>query len=188
MKGGLAVPIRTTPDGTFYQEALPHQTRLLTGAYAVGLEYAVTPTWAIQAHYLDLGSSRINGQAVPDTSYDQYQHRCLAPCPPPYSFRATDRLQGVDATVSYTWQHENWQPFVKGGLAVLQHHAVFRNENGAADHFTGILPEIEVGIGLAYQWAYIELDYFRGVNFGGQNLPISTQQVVAFVGIKAPLF
>lgn len=32
LKGGLTFPIRTTPDGTYYQEPYPHQTKLLTGA------------------------------------------------------------------------------------------------------------------------------------------------------------
>ena len=32
-----------------------------------------------------------------------------------------------------------------------------------------------------------ERGYFQGMNFGGQNLPISTQQVVLFAGIQIPV-
>lgn len=188
VKGGVAFPIRTSPDGTYYQEAYPTNTRLITGSYGIGLNYQHTPTVSIQAHYLDLGSSRINGQAISDENYDHINHRCKSgTCIPHYSFQATDKLRGGDLTVTYTWQWDGLQPFVKGGVAVLAHKAVFRNVDGSADTFDGILPELELGAGLAYQWAYVELDYFQGMNFGGQNLPISTQQIVAFAGVKIPL-
>lgn len=188
LKGGLAMPMRTTPDGTYWQEAFEHKTRTVTYAYAVGLNYQYTPTLSFQAHWLDLGVSKIKGLAVADMDYDHLQHQCKANCTNPYYFKATDSLKGFDLTATYTWQRDRLKPFVKGGLAVLQHQATFRNENGAADHFTGILPELEVGAGVQYQWAYIELDYFQAVNVGGQNLPISTQQVVMFAGVKVPLF
>ena len=103
-----------------------------------------------------------------------------------YGFKATDSLKGVDVTATYTWARDGMKPFVKAGAAILQHYAVFRNENGAADKFTGILPELELGLGVAYRWASVEMDYFHAVNFGGQNLPISTQQVVVFAGVKIP--
>ena len=80
------------------------------------------------------------------------------------------------------------RPFVKGGYALLYHRAIFRNEWGDEDRLNGWLPELELGAGLAYKWAYIELDYFQGMNFGGQNLPISTQQVALFAGVKVLLF
>lgn len=187
MKGGLAVPFRTTPDGTFIQEAFEHKTRSLTKTFAVGLDYRMTPAWSIQAHYLDLGASQIKGFAVSDSSYDYKHHRCMQGCATPYYFKASDTLRGGDLTVTYTWQRETIKPFVKGGVAILHHHATFDSINGAPDNFTGLVPEIEVGAGVSAGWAYLELDYFQGMNFGGQNLPISTQQVVTFAGVKIPL-
>lgn len=187
VKGGLAMPIRTTPDGTYWQEAFEHKTRPLTYSYAVGLSYQATPTLSYQAHWLDLGVSKIKGLAVADQDYDDKAHRCTANCQSPYYFKATDSLKGFDLTATYTWQREGLQPFVKGGMAILQHHAVFQNANGAADVFKGFLPELEAGAGLAYQWAYVELNYFQALNTGGQNLPISTQQIVGFAGLRVPL-
>lgn len=190
LKGGLAVPIRTTPDGTYWQQAFEHKTRTVTTAWAAGLSYQVNPAWSLQAHYLDLGSSKIKGLAVADSDYGYKQHRCMASvatCSTPYYFKATDSLRGGDLTATYTWRGAGLEPFVKAGVAVLQHHAVFQNANGAADTFRGILPELEVGVGVKYQWAYLELDYFQGLNFGGQNLPISTQQVAMFAGVNIPL-
>src|SRR3990167_10003695 len=66
LKGGLVLPIRTTPDGTYWQDVNPHNTRLLTGAWAVGLNYQHTPALSFQTHWLDLGSRRINGTAISD--------------------------------------------------------------------------------------------------------------------------
>ena len=190
LKGGVAIPFRTTPDGTYWQEALPHNTKLATPAYAIGLSYQATPTLSIQAHYLNLGSSRINGRAISDENYDHKAHKCRVECSSvyQYNFTATDSLNGGDLTATYTWQREGVQPFVKGGLALLYHEARFRNtDTGDIDRFNGWITELELGAGLAYRWAYLELDYFQGMNFGGQNLPISTQQVVGFVGVRIPL-
>ena len=190
LKGGVAVPIRTTPDGTYWQEALPHDTKLLTGAYGLGVNYQHTPTLSFQAHYLNLGSSRINGRAVSDENYDHKAHKCRVDCSSvyQYNFQATDSLKGGDLTATYTWQGEGVRPFVKGGLALLYHQARFRNtDTGDIDRLNGWLPELELGAGLAYEWAYMELDYFQGMNFGGQNLPISTQQVALFAGVKVGL-
>ena len=191
LKGGVAVPMRTTPDGTYWQEALPHNTKLATPAYAIGLSYQATPTLSFQAHYLNLGSSRINGRAVSDENYDHKAHKCRVDCSSvyQYNFQATDSLKGGDLTATYTWQGEGVRPFVKGGLALLYHQARFRNtDTGDIDRFNGWIPALELGAGLAYQWAYVELDYFRGMNFGGQNLPISTQQFALFAGVKIGLF
>ena len=188
VKGGIAFPIRTTPDGTYWQQALPHDTKLLTGAYGVGLSYQVNPSWSIQAHYLDLGKSKIKGRANSDENYDFRHHRCTQNCSWSYGFKATDALQGGDLTATYTWPGEGMRPFVKGGFALLYHRAIFRNEWGDEDRLNGWLPELELGAGLAYKWAYIELDYFQGMNFGGQNLPISTQQVAVFAGVRLGSF
>ena len=187
LKGGLAAPIITTADGTFVQTAFDHKTRHVTPTWAVGLSYQATPAWSLQAHWLDLGQSQIKGLAVADADYDHKHGRCTANCDKPYHFKATDTLRGVDLTATYTWIREGVRPFVKAGVAVLQHHAIFNSNNGYPDHFKGIVPELELGAGLAYQAVYVELDYFQGMNFGGQNLPISTQQVVGFVGVKIPL-
>lgn len=187
LKGGVAFPFRTTQDGTYIQDPYPHNTKFLTGAYGAGLSYAFTPELSVQAHVLNLGSSRIQGRAVSDERYDFKHGRCTAKCNDTYGFRATDSLKGGDLTVTYTWQRDGVQPFVKGGIAIFQHQAIFRNEDGTEDRFTGLLHELELGAGLAYQWAYVEMDYFQGMNFGGQNLPISTQQVAMFAGVKVGL-
>ena len=193
IKGGVAWPIRTTPDGTYWQQAYPHDTKLLTGAYGVGLSYQHTPTLSFQAHWLDMGTSRIKGRANSDENYDHKNHRCHTNCTWTYGYRATDRLQGGDLTATYTWERDGVRPFVKGGLALLYHRAIFRNENGGEDRFNGWIPELELGAGLAYRAFYLELDYFHGMNirglpFGGQNLPISTEQIALFAGINILLF
>lgn len=190
LKGGVSWPIRTTPDGTYWQQAYPHDTKPLTGAYGIGLSYQYTPTLSFQAHYLDLGTSRIKGYAITDEHYDFKAHRCKygpAECTATYGYRATDSLRGGDLTATYTWEREGLQPFVKGGLALLYHQAIFRHQNGDEDRFNGWIPALELGAGLSYKLFYVELDYFQGMNFGGQNLPISTQQVVAFFGVQIPL-
>lgn len=190
IKGGVAWPIRTTPDGTYWQQAYPHNTKPLTGAYGVGLNYQHTPTLSFQAHYLDLGTSRIKGHAITDDHYDYKAHRCKygpAECTATYGYRATDSLRGGDLTATYTWERDGVRPFVKGGVALLYHRATFRNEWSGEDRFNGWIPELELGAGLSYEWAYLELDYFQGLNFGGQNMPISTQQVVMFAGVKLPV-
>ena len=187
LKGGLALPFRTTPDGTYYQEPYPHNTKLITGAYGIGLRYQHTPTLSFQAHWLDLGKSRIKGRAISDENYDFRQHRCKSECVNTYGFRATDALQGIDLTATYTWMRDGVQPFLKGGAAIFRHRAIFRNEDGNEDRMNGLIPSLELGAGLAYEWAYLELDYFQGMNFGGQNLPISTQQVALFAGVKVGL-
>ena len=188
LKGGIAWPIRTTPDGTYWQQAYPHNTKPLTGAYGVGLSYQYTPTLSFQAHYLDLGTSRIKGRANSDENYDHKNGRCHTNCTQTYAYRATDTLQGGDLTATYTWERDGVRPFIKGGVALLYHRAKFRNtDTGDEDRFNGWIPELELGAGLAYEWAYLELDYFQGMNFGGQNLPISTQQVALFAGVKVGL-
>lgn len=190
LKGGVSVPIRTTPDGTYWQEAFQHKTRTLTGAWGAGLSYQATEAWSIQAHYLDLGFSSLKGFAVSDSAYDYKQHRCmasLAVCANPYYFKATDWLRGVDLTGTYTWRGTPLEPFVKGGVAVFKHHATFNSFSGSPDEFNGIVPELELGTGLRYRWMYLELDYFRAMQTPGQNLPISTQQVVGFVGVQIPM-
>lgn len=184
LKGGLTFPMRTTPDGTYYQDPYPHQTKLLTGAVGAGLSYQITPAWSVQAHYLNLGSSRIKGRANSDENYDFRHHRCTNNCTWTYGFRATDSLEGGDLTATYRWHRDGLSPFVKGGLALLYHRAKFRNEWGDEDRFNGWIPSLEVGAGLQYKLVYVELDYFQGMNFGGQNLPISTQQIVTFAGIR----
>lgn len=187
IKGGLAWPVRTTPDGTYWQQAYPHNTKPLTGIYGVGLSYQHTPTLSFQAHWLDMGTSRIKGRANSDENYDYKNSRCVNDCTRTYGYRATDSLRGGDLTATYTWERDGVRPFVKGGVALLYHQATFRNENGGEDHFNGWIPELELGTGLAYQWTCVELDWFQGMNFGGQNLPISTQQIAVFAGIKIPL-
>lgn len=187
LKGGASFLDRTTPDGTYYQEGLPHSTSMFSGAWAVGLTYRATPNWSFSTHWLDLGTIAIRGQAVSDDEYDYKKHLCIKDCHDTYTYRAKDSLRGVDATVEYRWATGTLQPFVKGGVAVLRHKAEFRNQWGQVENFNGIVPELELGAGLAYKWAYIELDYFRNINFGGQNLPISTQQVVLFAGIQIPV-
>ena len=187
LKGGLAWPVRTTPDGTYWQQAYPHDTKPLTGTYGIGLSYQHTPALSFQAHWLDMGTSRIKGRANSDENYDYKNSRCVNDCTRTYGYRATDSLRGGDITATYTWERDGVRPFVKGGVALLYHRAIFRNENGAEDRFAGWLPELELGAGLSYKLAYLELDYFQGMNFGGQNLPISTQQVVGFVGVRIPL-
>ena len=188
LKGGVSIPMRTTPDGTYWQQAYQHNTKPLTGAYGVGLNYQHTPTISFQAHWLDLGASRIKGRATSDEHYDQYQGKCVVNCSFTYPYRATDRLQGGDLTATYTWERDGVRPFVKGGVALLYHRAKFRNtDTGDIDRFNGWIPELELGAGLAYRFAYVELDYFHGMNFGGQNLPISTQQVALFAGVKVAL-
>lgn len=188
IKGGLNAPIRTTPDGTFWQEAFEHKTRAVTPAYAVGLGYQYTPTVSFQAHWLDLGESQIKGLAVGDVDYDHKHHRCLSKCDQAKHFRSTDTLRGVDFTVSYTWVRDGLRPFIKGGVAVLEHRSQYQNHVGGVDNFRGIAPELEFGGGIRYEWAYLEVDYFQGVNFGGQNLPISTQQVVMWAGVHIPFW
>lgn len=189
MKGGLAVPFRTTPDGTYYQEAFHHSTRTFTPAYAVGIAYQATPAWSVSAHWLDLGSSMLRGVAVADSNYDYKASKCIKDCNLAYAYQATDSLKGVDLIATYTWTGASIQPYVQGGVAILRHSATFQNvQNMAIDRFTGIVPELELGAGLRYEWAYVELDWFQGLNFGGQNLPISTQQVAAFAGVQIPIF
>lgn len=188
LKGGLSIPIRTTPDGTYWQEAYDHNTKTFTGTYGVGLNYQHTPALSFQSHYLDLGTSRLKGIATSDENYDHINGRCFQNCNVTYNYRATDSLKGGDLTATYTWQREGISPFVKGGLALLYHRAQFRNtDTGDVDRFNGWIPELELGAGLAYKWAYLELDYFQGMNFGGQNLPISTQQIALFAGVRLPL-
>lgn len=178
IKGGLGVPFRTTPDGTYWQKAYPHDTKEFGGAFGVGIDYKPSNSpWSFQSHYLNLASSRIKGRANSDENYDHKQGRCTNNCTWTYGFRATDSLRGGDLTTTYTWQKDSVSPYVKGGLALMYHKATFRNENGNEDHFNGWIPMIELGAGLSYKWLYTELDYFQGMNFGGQNLPISTQQL-----------
>ena len=188
LKGGIGVPMTTSPNGTYYQNIYPKDTKELTGMYGVGLNYQHTTTLSFQAHWLDLGTSRIKGRANSDENFDHKNNRCTNNCSWTYGYRATDTLQGGDLTATYTLERDGVRPFVKGGFALLYHRAKFRNtDTGDEDRFNGWIPELELGAGLAYQWAYLELDYFQGMNFGGQNLPISTQQVVGFAGVRIPL-
>lgn len=193
--GGVTSFIRTVEDGTWVQEGLPHHFHSQNLGWRTGAGYRINPAWSVQAHYVNLGTVRLETLAVDDRHYDAKAHRCLSHCDHAIPFHTHDLMEGVELSLSRHWQIGAVEPFLRAGGAAMYHRLTAQfagvtlyGQDGKA--FKGWIPTVLVGGGLCHRWVCGETTYYYG--FGGgtdwsAGLPISKQAVQTLLTVNVPL-
>lgn len=192
---GVTSFIRTIDDGTWIQQGLEHNFHSQNFGWRSGVGYRIDPAWSVQAHYVNLGTVRLETLAVSDDRYDPGTHRCLSHCDKAIPFHTHDLMEGVELSVSRHWQIGPVEPFVRAGGAAMYHRLTAQfggvtllGQDGKA--FNGWIPTALIGGGLCYRWLCGETTYYYG--FGGgtdwsAGLPISKQSVQTLLTLNVPL-
>lgn len=195
LAGGLSHFTPTLQDGDWHQQGLPHKFDKQAFAFRVGAGYRFSDRWAIEAHYLNLGTTRVFSTFVNDPDYNLKTKSCIANCTATGNLTASSAYQGVDLAAVHTWRTKSGvDPFIKFGAAYLLQRFTIENYNQSftQKHY-GRIPAGLIGGGLSYKWAYVEADYYHGIggpnSFAGQpqGYPISKQILVVWAGIQVPL-
>ena len=185
----------TLEDGTWWQRGLNHSITNTGPVWKVGAGYAFNERWSVQAHFIRTNTS-LTSEFVPDANYDHKRHVCVSACDQRQSLRATDKMQGIDLSVTRTFPFETVSPFVKVGAAVFEHQFTVNVLNSAwSERWYGKIPMVLVGAGLCWQeWLCAESTYYRGTN--GMNggclgntcgWPIAKELLLNVVSVKIPL-
>jgi len=184
---GLTQFQRTTPDGTWYQEALPHNFDLIDIAFRSNLEYEFAEHWSVSGGYVNLGTSRVRADAVADKDYDIATHTCLANCNHPKDFNVKDNLSGPELFVTYKFLTGPVQPYVTAGGSYM-----FHSLKGTANTFKfetdGNIVMGRVGGGVCYGYLCGDVTYYHGMT--GQDeakFPISQRAITSMVFLSLPL-
>lgn len=192
---GVTSFIRTVDDGTWIQRGLTHNFHSQNVGWRTGAGYRINPAWSVQAHYINLGTVRIETMAVGDESYDPKANRCLSHCDKAIPFHTHDLMEGAEISVSRHWQVGPIDPFLRAGGAAIYHRLTAQYGNVSmvgydGKAFNGWIPTALVGGGLCYRWVCGETTYYYG--FGGgtdwsAGLPISKQSVQTLLTVNIPL-
>ena len=203
LEGGLGLSYFTPTimDGTWANWGLDHTWKRDSLAYKVGLSYAFSPKWAVSVAYLNMGQTGVDARTtLDDNDYDPMNHVCLKRCHSLGAFKVRDRMQGGELTVTRSFPHGNWIPFVKVGAAVMVHNVqvvMIDNANIVPQQFHGNIPMTVLGGGIEYKPWHVALDtsWYHGLGgddsgcIGGPcGWPISKQVLVTTFGFRFPLF
>ena len=184
----------TLEDGTWWQRGMNHSIQSTAPVWRVGVGWQFNDQWSIQAHFIRTNTS-LTSEFVPDANYDHKRHVCVSGCDQRQALRATDKMQGVDLSVTRSFQVGPVQPFVKVGAAIFEHQFTVNVLNSAwSERWYGKIPMGLVGAGLCWDWLCAESTYYRGAN--GMNggclgntcgWPIAKELLISLVSIKLPL-
>lgn len=184
----------TTPDGTWYQQAFPHEFDNLSLGYKAGAHVNVNG-WLIGANYVSLGTAGVKALATEsDHDYDLATHTCTANCDTPNSFDVTTKAKGWETYVGYKWDYP-LAPFLTVGLARFnQSTKAVVTAHNESDPFITINTEghywaIRSGAGLCYKWVCADTTYYKGVTGqDGARFPIAQDAFLSTLTLSIPLF
>lgn len=195
LAGGISHFTPTLQDGDWCQQGIFCRFDQQAVAWRAGAGYRFSDRWSVEAHYLNLGTTRVFSTFVDDPDYSLKLKRCVSNCSATGNLTASSAYQGFDVAAVYTWHPtDTLAPFIKfGGAYLFQRFTVENYNQSFAQKHYGRIPAGLIGAGLSYKWAYIEADYYHG--FGGANsfagheqgYPISKQIAVGWFGVRVPL-
>ncbi len=184
----------TTPDGTWYQQGLPHSFYNLSLGYKLGAHVTIN-NWLIGGNYIDLGASNVRALATTsDQNYDTHSHVCLRTCDRLNTFEVTTRARGFEGYTGYKWDYP-LSPFVTVGLAQFnQRTTAVVTAHGKSEPFVtmtldGQFYAVRLGAGLCYKWICADTTYYKGISGqDGAKFPVAQDALLTTVGISIPLF
>lgn len=114
-EAGLGMTNFNYADGTWVQNALPHETQLKFPAAEVGVVVEPIDHLALHADFVYLGRSTADTMAVPDPDYDPTTHTVLNGSRDFSSLHGSGMTMGLALTVEPYWRWGNWRVGVEGG-------------------------------------------------------------------------
>ena len=179
-----------------YRQNLPADFDTDGLAYRVGLCWKFNEKWQSCGAWLNLGSLKQDALFVDDRDYNPKTGQVTTAYGAPVPNKITDSYKGVELTLTRTFpltQAISWH--LKAGGAYLEHKmTVTRMDLGIAHQAYGQFPSIVAGAGVSYKWLYTEAIYYHGLGgsngFMGQDQgwPLSKEMIVAWAGLKVPIW
>lgn len=112
---------KLTPDGTWYQEAFPHDLDLNSEAWAVGVSHKFDKYPLLRAEYVSLGMARANAWAVPnDYNYNPNTNQCIGKCLPLANFVSKGSVKGIALSFAPEWKFGTISVYAEGGIYIYQ--------------------------------------------------------------------
>lgn len=190
---GAASHIPIKESGTWWQADQPHHFDTTALAWRTGLGLRLDDHWAMQAGYLNLGTTTSFTHAVADEHFDFGAGKCFTSCERVMLNTAREPVTGWEFFGRYTW-HPGWiDPYVTAGMARLTHPTYSASTAYQSDVWVpadvvlgGTLWAGRVGGGLCYQWLCGDVTYYHGLT--GLDNGISERAVVSIIGLQVPLW
>jgi hypothetical protein len=177
---GLTQFLKTSDDGVWIQDRMPHTTDWRDLALRGGLGVKFSENVSLGANYVRLGAVQLDSTWQSDEIYNS---KCGLSCDH-YAGHLTGTMQGGELVGTYHPQLWAISPIVRAGLATMQHTLHWTTSNQAGAHtLRGVVVMGVVGAGVCYQtWLCGDVSYYRG--FADTNFPLSTGAVVSMVSLK----
>ena len=146
-------------DDFWIEQGLPHSSHFKTPTWHIDLTMPVSEHWRVRTAYVDPGTQSVSADIVPDAEYDVVTHRCLSPCPPPYShWYGWGSAKGI--SLGMEWHRGGWE----AGGGIYRYRSEWReiidgtltNTTGSSEYHTA--PTF--GVGFRKKWAEFRLDTY----------------------------
>ena len=175
-------------DGTWYQQALPHNEGLRSGALMIGVRGDVTPNIAWHLDAFDLGKASANSWDVMDVNYDPIHHQCLAHCAQLTHFVSSGTLCGIapmlELHTSGVWRvgveagpwlyHQSWSVTIPNFYSSTGYAPPwpYWSTNGDAIYHSASMWALGAVAGATVQrgpWGASLLGFYNNRGFGGMG-------------------
>lgn len=178
---GMTHFLKTSDDGVWIQDRLPHTTDWQDVAIRAGAGVRLNPSWSIGVNYLRLGQVTLDSVWQRDEEYSAHCHHDCGD----FSGHLWTRMQGGE--VIGTYQPVQWavSPIFRAGLAIMHHSVNWTMSHRPQDvgQSTGLIAMGVLGAGACYHdWVCGDVSYYRG--FIDTGFPLSTSAVVSVVTLK----
>lgn len=182
IEGGIGVTqfLKTSDDGVWIQDRMPHATNWQDMAIRVGIGVRINESFSIGTNYIRLGQVKLQSVWQSDEIYNS---RCGLSCEH-YHGNLWATMQGGELVGTYHPHVWHVSPIVRAGLAVFDHTVRWETSNQPGIHqYRGLVVSGVVGAGACYQhWLCADVSYYRG--FAETHYPVSTGAVVSMVSLK----
>lgn len=183
IEGGLGLTqfLKTSDDGVWIQDRMPHATNWQDVAIRAGVGVKLHESWSVGANYLRLGQVALQSTWQSDLIYES---RCGLSCNH-YAGNLWSRMQGGELVGTYHPQLWAVSPIVRAGVAVFEHSVRWETNNDArgVHEYRGVIVAGVLGAGACYQtWACVDLSYYRG--FADTYYPLSNAAIISMATLK----
>lgn len=178
---GLTQFLKTSDDGIWIQDRMPHSTTWQDLAIRAGVGITLNESWSIGTNYIRLGQVKLQSVWQSDEIYESH---CGLSCEH-YHGNLWGTMQGGELVGTYHPQLWAVSPIVRAGLAVFDHTVRWEtsNDTRGVHQYRGIVVAGVVGAGACYQaWLCADVSYYRG--FAETHYPVSTGAVVSMLSVK----
>jgi len=180
---GMIQSLRTTDDGVWIQDRLPHNVDWTAIAFRGGVGLKLNESWSVQTNYVRFGTgSAVKLQSVWQSD-EIYESHCGLSCDH-YQGHLWSTMQGGELVGTYHPPLWALSPIIRAGLAGFQHSVNWKIDGDpATHHYRGLVIAGVAGVGACYQqWLCVDTSYYHG--FAETAFALSTSAFVYTGSVK----